>query len=85
MDEVALYGGDWCPDCRRSKRLLNRLGVPFTYFDVDEDDSAMAAMLAMNGGRQSIPVVVLPDGQVLVEPSDPALRSGLEAAGLLPT
>ena len=80
-----MYGADWCPDCRRSKRLLERLDVPYVYADVDEDDAAMASMLQMNGGRQSIPVVTFPDGHFLVEPSDPQLRAELEAAGLLPS
>jgi hypothetical protein len=41
-------------------------------------------MMSMNGGKQSIPVIVFPDGHHLTEPSDPALRAELEAAGLLP-
>ncbi len=85
MAELTVYGGDWCPDCRRSKRLLDRLGVPYTYLDVDEDEAAMAAMMTVNGGRQSIPVVAFPDGHFLVEPSDPELRADVEAAGLLPS
>ena len=40
--------------------------------------------MSLNGGRQSIPVVVFPDGHHLTEPSDPALRTDLEAAGLIP-
>ena len=84
MSDLTVYGADWCPDCRRSKKLLDRLGVAYTYVDVDEDAAAMATMKSLNGGRQSIPVVVFPDGHHLTEPSDPALRADLEAAGLLP-
>jgi len=29
-------------------------------------------------GRKNIPVVVLPDGAILVEPTDPELRDALE-------
>ena len=29
MAEVTFYGADWCSDCRRSKSLLNTLGVEF--------------------------------------------------------
>lgn len=84
MPELTVYGADWCPDCRRSTRLLGRLSVPFTYVDVDEDEAGLQTMMSMNGGRQSIPVVVFPDGHFLTEPSDPALQADLEAAGLLP-
>jgi len=84
VPDLTLYGADWCPDCRRSKKLLDRLAVPYRYVDVDEDAGGMETMMAMNGGRQSIPVVMFPDGHHLTEPTDQALRSGLEAAGLLP-
>ena len=83
MADVTVYGADWCPDCLRSKRLLDRLGVDYEYRDVDEDEAAMRSMLGLTGGRQSIPVVVFPDGHLLVEPTDPVLRSDLDSAGLL--
>jgi mycoredoxin len=85
MADLTVYGADWCPDCRRSKKLLDRLAVPYTYLDVDADAAALQTMMSMNGGKQSIPVIVFPDGHHLTEPSDPALRSELEAAGLLPS
>jgi mycoredoxin len=84
MADLTVYGADWCPDCRRSKKFLDLLAVPYAYVDVDEDEAGLQAMMAMNGGRQSIPVVVFPDGHHLTEPSDPALRTELEAADLLP-
>ena len=79
---VTLYGADWCPDCRRSKNLLTRLGVPYEYLQVDTDDDLRDRAVAL-AGRQSIPVIVLPDGSVLVEPSDPDLRGALTAQGLV--
>ena len=79
---LTLYGADWCPDCRRSKRLLDRLAVPYDYRDVELDEEAIAQAVAISG-RQSIPVIVFPDGHHLVEPSDPQLRADLEAAGLI--
>jgi mycoredoxin len=83
MADLTVYGADWCPDCRRSKRLLDRLDVPYAYVDVDEDTAGLEAMMALNGGRQSIPVIVFPDGQHLTEPSDPALREQLRTVGIL--
>lgn len=80
---LTLYGADWCPDCRRSKRLLDRLGIAYAWRDTEHDEDALADLLALNGGRRSIPVIVFPDGHRLTEPSDPKLRSELVAAGLL--
>ena len=79
---ITVYGADWCPDCRRSKALLTRLGVPFEYLEVDTDDELRDRAVEL-AGRQSIPVVVLPDGAVLVEPSDPQLRGALADLGVV--
>jgi mycoredoxin len=80
---IELYGADWCGDCIRSKRLLTTLGVDFAYLEVDKDDALRDRAIAINGGAQSIPVIVFPDGTHLTEPSDPALREKLAALGLL--
>lgn len=80
---VTVYGADWCPDCRRSKNLLTRLDVPHEYLEVDTDDELRDRAVEL-AGRQSIPVIVLPDGSVLVEPSDPELRGALVEQGLVP-
>lgn len=79
---ITMYGANWCGDCRRSERLLNELGVAFEYIHVDEDDSAAAKVVEINGGAQSIPVIVFPDGTHLTEPSDPDLRAKLSSLGL---
>jgi len=69
---LEVYGADWCGDCRRSKALLDRLGVPYAYLEVDKDDALRDRAIAI-ADRQSIPVIVFPDGSFLVEPSDPVL------------
>lgn len=81
--EVTVYGADWCSDCRRSKRLLDRLGVKYSYVDLEVDPDQTAEVVRRNGGRQSIPVVVFPDDTHLTEPSDPALTDKLREVGLL--
>lgn len=79
---LVMYGADWCRDCRRSKALLDGLGVPYAYIDVEAVDGAADAAQAVSG-RMNIPVVVFPDGSHQVEPSDAALRSRLEELALL--
>jgi mycoredoxin len=79
---IDVYGAEWCGDCRRSKALLSKLGVAFTYIEVDKDEVARERAFVI-AGRKSIPVVVFPDGSHLVEPSDGALREALVERGLL--
>lgn len=82
FDQVTMFGADWCRDCRRSKALLDSLGVDYTYVDVEQDLSAAARAEAISG-RKNIPVVVLPNGTHFVEPSDAELRAELEASGVV--
>lgn len=82
MSEITMYGAEWCGDCRRSKRLLNELGVEYTYINIEEVPGAADKVIEINGGMQSIPVVMFSDGTHLTEPSDPDLRKKLESLGL---
>lgn len=81
---VTVLGADWCGDCRRSKRLLDRLGVPYEWVDLVAQPDRMDEVKRHNDGRQSIPVVVFPDGSHVTEPSDPELTRRLSELGLLP-
>ncbi|HAN71810.1 MAG TPA: NrdH-redoxin [Actinobacteria bacterium] len=80
--EIRMYGADWCGDCRRTKAQLDGLGVAYVYLDVEHDDALRDEAVAI-AGRQSIPVVVLPDGSHMVEPSNPDLEVRLRELGVI--
>ena len=78
---ITVYGADWCPDCRRSKQLLDARRADYVQVDTGAPgirDELRAA------GYPAIPVIVFPDGSVLMEPSDPELALALDAAGSRP-
>jgi mycoredoxin len=77
-DQITVYGADWCGDCRRTKRWLQASGTPYTWIDRDADP-ALRSRLA-EAGYLAIPVVVIPGGTVLVEPSDRQLAEAIAAA-----
>lgn len=74
---VTLFGAGWCTDCRRTTAWLTRHRVPFTIFDTDADQAARALATLVSGGRNNIPVLVAPDGTVLVEPTTRELAATL--------
>lgn len=80
---VIVYGADWCADCVRSKRLLNRLGVDHQWIDLVDEPEHTAEVVRRNQGGQSIPVIVFSDGTHLTEPSNAELAAKLDALGLL--
>ncbi len=82
-DQITMYSANWCGDCRRSKRLLEELKVEYTIIDVEADPKAAEKVKEINGGAQSIPVIVFSDGTHLTEPSDIDLTAKLKALAII--
>jgi mycoredoxin len=77
-DIVTVYGADWCGDCRRAKRVLEMLGTPYRYVDLEADPAAQ--QLVDDAGYRAIPIIVTPAGSVLVEPSNDELELAVRGA-----
>ena len=77
---ITMYGAEWCGDCRRSKRLLDTLGVDYDYVDLLLVDDGADRAKAISG-RTQIPVIAFPDDTHVVEPSDAVLHAKLTALG----
>jgi mycoredoxin len=78
--EIVVYGASWCKDTQRSRKYLNRVGVPYTLVDVDQNPEAARQVKARNRGYLSTPTIDI-DGQILIEPSDEELAEILGIAG----
>jgi mycoredoxin len=74
---IVMYGTSWCPDCRRAQRVLDQLGKPYTYINIEQDEAAATYVMQVNQGSQSVPTIVFPDGSILVEPSNAQLQAKL--------
>ena len=81
--DITMYGADWCGDCRRSKRLFEELDIQVNHIVVEVYKSAAAKVQEINGGAQSIPVIVFADGTHLTEPSDNDLKAKLTSLGII--
>ena len=79
VEVVTVYGADWCSDCRRTRQFLESSGAPYAWVDTAADGAARAMVRA--AGYDAIPVVVLPGGGVLIEPSNAALATALRRTG----
>ena len=71
---ITVYGTKICPDCRRSKKWLDENNVPYKEIFLEEDDSAVAFVIKVNNGMQSVPTIVFPDDSILEEPSNKMLE-----------
>jgi glutaredoxin-like protein len=72
-----MYTTNWCPDCIRAKRYLEKFAIPFIAIDIDLDKEARGYVKQVNGGKVIIPTIVFPDGSILMEPSNIELKAKL--------
>ena len=78
--EILFYGRTrFCPDIARSKARLTDLGIDWTEFNVEEDETAAARVTELTG-MVRVPTIVIGD-RILVEPTNTALDEALVAAG----
>ena len=78
---IVVYMTTWCPDCTRSRRVLQRSGLAFEEIDTERTAGAEDAMRAINGGSGKVPTILIESAQgrtVLIEPGDNALRDALD-------
>ena len=64
-----MYTTVWCGYCQRLKAQLGREGIPFEEIDIEADPEAAAFVESVNGGNQTVPTVVFPDGSAMTNPS----------------
>ncbi len=83
---LTMYTTPWCGYCRRLKSQLAREGVEITEVDIERKPDAAEYVMAVNGGYQTVPTVLFPDGSTLTNPSVRAIKQRLEelAAPLCP-
>jgi len=76
---IIVYGTKWCPDCHRARKIFRARNVPFEYIDINRDPEARCYVEQVNNGNRSVPTILFPDGDVLVEPSNSSLNAKLDA------
>ena len=85
--QLTMYTTSWCGFCRNLKKQLARAGIEITEVDIEQDQAAAEFVMSVNGGNQTVPTVVFPDGTALVNPSAAQVRERFAAvsAGTLGT
>ncbi|AZQ60730.1 pyridine nucleotide-disulfide oxidoreductase [Flammeovirga pectinis] len=76
MNNILLYGADWCPDCRRAKAFLNDNNIDYTFIDVDLDKEATLKVEQINNGKRIIPTAII-SGKSFTNPSNVELSAVL--------
>jgi len=75
---VTMFSTGWCGYCARLKKQLDASGIAYTEVNIEEVDGTAELVASVNGGNQTVPTVVFPDGSTATNPSarDVAARLG---------
>lgn len=76
---VRMYSTTWCGYCRRLKTLLDREGIAYTEVDIEQDEASAGYVMSINGGNQTVPTVVFPDGSAATNPTLQDVKERLAA------
>ena len=74
---VTLYTTPFCPGCFRAKVVLQRFGIPYAERDITADLDAYDDLLRLTQGRPHVPTLLMPSGELLIEPAPLALLNRL--------
>jgi mycoredoxin len=74
---IMMFSTPWCGYCRGLKTALDREGVAYTEIDIERYPAAADYVMSVNGGNQTVPTVVFPDGSAATNPSIAEVRQRL--------
>ncbi|GLI27777.1 fused response regulator/thioredoxin-disulfide reductase [Agromyces rhizosphaerae] len=85
-DGIRVAGTRWSPGSHAVKDLLARSQTPYEWLDIEKNEGARAMVEALGDGHAKLPVVLMPDGLVLVDPDLHVLaeKLGIRAPALQP-
>jgi mycoredoxin len=76
---VTMYSTTWCGYCRRLKSQMDREGIGYTEVNIEDVPDAAEFVMQVNGGNQTVPTVLFPDGSAATNPSLAEVRARLSA------
>ena len=78
-DVVTMYSTVWCGYCHRLRSQLDREGIDYQVVDIENDQAAADLVMRVNGGMQTVPTLVFPDGSALTNPTLAQVKAQLAA------
>ena len=67
-DTIIMFSTPWCGYCQRLKAQMTREGIAYTEINIEVDPESAAFVESVNGGNQTVPTLLFPDGTALTNP-----------------
>ena len=66
---VLMFTTTWCGYCKNLKSQMDRAGVSYSEVNIEEVEGTAEIVALVNGGNQTVPTLVFPDGSTATNPS----------------
>ena len=66
---ITMFSTSWCGYCRRLKSQLDSAGIGYTEVNIEDTEGTAQLVETLNGGNQTVPTVIFPDGSAATNPS----------------
>lgn len=66
---ITMFSTEWCGYCKRLKLMLDKTGIGYREVDIERTPGTPELVEQVNGGNQTVPTVVYPDGTTATNPS----------------
>jgi mycoredoxin len=76
---VLMFTTDWCGYCKRLKNQMDSAGVAYTEVNIEQVEGTAEIVAEVNGGNQTVPTLVFPDGSTATNPSLADVQARLAA------
>lgn len=74
---VTMFTTSWCGFCTRLKAQMGREGINYTEVNIEEHPQSAEFVMKVNGGNQTVPTLLFPDGSAATNPSINEVKSRL--------
>ena len=74
---ITMFTTSWCGYCRGLKTGLDRDGIVYEEVNIERHPDSVGYVMSVNGGNQTVPTVVFPDGTSATNPSLAEVRRRL--------
>ena len=76
---ITMFSTSWCGYCRRLKTQLDAQGIGYREINIEDVPGTAELVEKLNGGNQTVPTVIFPDGSAATNPSLNDVKAKLAA------
>ena len=77
---ITMFSTSWCGYCNRLKTQLDKQGIGYTEVNIEDVPGTAELVASLNGGNQTVPTVLFPDGTSATNPSAHEVSTRLQVA-----